>query len=340
MANFRVEYAHRGLKINNTVAHGVQSALLTTSFNLTDYFELGQLDVYESLEELPDIQLTIEKLLDGYPLILELATGAASTDSLIDRMNQTSTAEIFIYPDSGTEAGSADATTVPVQIEVPTLYVSSISYGLNADGNYTESITLVGNDKSIKVLGDTGNEPDDFIADTVFGEDSPADTIKRRQHMIMGVSADNSTSTFHKQIPGINTDGYNPITSGIPDAKLGNISISANVGRTDFFAQGIRKPYFKRADVPIQIDCNIDVIASSTGNDVSDGIEADSGSVANLVDGQINIILTDGTRFNLGNKVKISSVTETGGSVGGEALTYQYSFQTSNSLTVTSPAQS
>ena len=63
------------------IAHGVQSVGMTSTFTLEQVFELGQLEIYENVEEVADIEVTIEKVIDGYKTIFSLATaGACSTD--------------------------------------------------------------------------------------------------------------------------------------------------------------------------------------------------------------------------------------------------------------------
>ena len=77
MANNRIFYACQavGLKPigsttgNYKVAHGVQSVGVTTNFNLEQAFELGQIQIYENIEGLPDVECTMEKVIDGYPLL-------------------------------------------------------------------------------------------------------------------------------------------------------------------------------------------------------------------------------------------------------------------------------
>ena len=76
-ANNRIFYACQavalkpmaGLNAQYKVAHGVQSVGITTNFNLEQAFELGQIQIYENIEGTPDIEVTMEKVLDGYPLI-------------------------------------------------------------------------------------------------------------------------------------------------------------------------------------------------------------------------------------------------------------------------------
>ena len=43
---------------------GVQSVGITTNFNLEQIFQLGQLEIYEDLEDVPDIEITVEKVFD------------------------------------------------------------------------------------------------------------------------------------------------------------------------------------------------------------------------------------------------------------------------------------
>ena len=44
--------------------NGVQSVGISTNFNLEQVFQLGQLEIYQDVEEVPDIEITIEKVLD------------------------------------------------------------------------------------------------------------------------------------------------------------------------------------------------------------------------------------------------------------------------------------
>ena len=56
------------------MAHGVQSVGITTNFNLEQAFELAQIEIYENIEGTPDVEVTLEKVLDGYPLLYHMAT--------------------------------------------------------------------------------------------------------------------------------------------------------------------------------------------------------------------------------------------------------------------------
>ena len=72
--NNRVYYAIQQVGIaagsrgnnNFTPVHGVQSVGITTTFNLEQVFELGQISIYENVEGTPDVEVTMSKVLDGY----------------------------------------------------------------------------------------------------------------------------------------------------------------------------------------------------------------------------------------------------------------------------------
>ena len=48
---------------------GVQSVGISTTFNLEQVFELGQLEIYQDVEEVPDVEITIERVLDDHPAL-------------------------------------------------------------------------------------------------------------------------------------------------------------------------------------------------------------------------------------------------------------------------------
>ena len=69
-----------GNKQKGGMVHGVQSIGITTNFNLEQAFELGQIEIYENIEGTPDVEVTMEKFIDGYPLMYLLAsTGVTGT---------------------------------------------------------------------------------------------------------------------------------------------------------------------------------------------------------------------------------------------------------------------
>mgnify|MGYP003641354595 CR=1 FL=1 len=130
------------------VAHGVQSVAVTTTFNLEQAFELGQLAIYENIEGVPDIEITMSKVLDGYPLLYTLGTDENShTNShgpdLAGRSNASVMVALGVWPDTDNSAEASPSQ----QMEASGMFCSAISYNFPIEDNFSEDITLVGNNK-------------------------------------------------------------------------------------------------------------------------------------------------------------------------------------------------
>jgi hypothetical protein len=330
--NYRIFYALQDLSIGTEGSagsgyrpvHGLQSVGVTTSFNLEQVFELGQLDIYENIEGLPTVEITTEKVLDGYPLVYHLASSTATSKTLNNRTNQKCDVVLSLFSDSQDNASGAPLT----QVYCSGMYIGSLTYNLPVQGNCSESVTLTGNDKVWKTSS--------FLFNGHFdGTDSPASGVQRRQMVVMGAAAVGG-SVWPTNIQGITTtagSGYNIETAGVNGAHIQDVNISTTLGREDIFELGRRKPYYRYATFPVAVDCTINVNAA--GSTPGDLIDARSDGT-NLSNQAIVIRLQDGTTFNLGTKNKLTSVSMTGGDTGGGIKTCAYAFQNFNFLAVTS----
>lgn len=126
------------------VPRGVQSAGMSTTFNLEQVFQLGQVELYEYSERQPDIELTMSKVVDGSkPLFFMVTDPSAANDIVAKANNYRLDVQMSIYPDT-----QFRATGKPVSVVTASgMYVSSVTYTFPVDGAVTEDITLVGNDK-------------------------------------------------------------------------------------------------------------------------------------------------------------------------------------------------
>lgn len=178
LGNDRVFYATQAVAIaprgkapgdysETEMAHGVQSIGITTNFNLEQVFELGQLEIYENVEGIPDVEVTMEKVIDGYPLLYHMATkgagtasdpaiGATDTAKFLPRSKKRCDVRLGIFEEeqansvglsapSGVNTGGADAQSTEVYLSG--MFINSISYSVPVDGPATESVTFVGNNK-------------------------------------------------------------------------------------------------------------------------------------------------------------------------------------------------
>ncbi|MEK9698581.1 MAG: hypothetical protein VW270_22605, partial [Candidatus Poseidoniales archaeon] len=182
-ANDRIFYACQGVAIIDhasqaalgeaNMIHGLQSVGVNTNFSLEQAFELGQIEIYENIEGTPDIEVTLENVLDGYPLIYHMASTGITPltgSGLVNRSKQRCDVRLGIFPDSINNL-KGDGATAPAEVYMSGMYISSISYSLNSDGSSTESCTLVGNNK--QWIADRGGKITNTAVAAFDGEDSP-----------------------------------------------------------------------------------------------------------------------------------------------------------------------
>jgi len=322
MANKRIFYAVQQAGISKcglntyTSIHGLQSIGINTKFNLEQVFEMGQISIYENIENIPDIEVTLEKVLDGYPLIYHLATNGATSASLSGRSNIKATIGLSIYSDVQDSASG----TPLAQCTMSGVYVSALNYRVDVNGNASESVTLVGNNK---VWNNT------FTATAFNNNDSPlAGHVQRRQHVVFGSAG----SKIPQDIPGISASGTNELSGADYGAHLQSFAISTNLGREQLFELGRRGPYHRFVSFPIEVRCDIEVLSTA-----GDSVIALEDAESNLTDRTIQVLMADTTLLDLGTRNKLSSVTYGGANAGqnGGNATVTYSYSNFNDLTVT-----
>jgi len=309
---------------NGRFAKGVQSVGITSNFTLDQAFELGQIEIYQNSEEVADIEVTMEKVIDGEHLLYGLAGGEAIKSNMVTASNSRSDVYLGIYSDGVT---STDGNNVGAVVMCSGMYISSVSYTYPSDGNATESLTLVGNDKfwndftkltlPSAPLTNYGADP----ATTIDGEDSPASGIVRRVNFnVVG-------STLPKEIK----EGHDATGVGGDGHHLSSVTCSADFGRESILELGAFGPYFRYASFPIEVTSEFEVTSTS-----GDFINV-SGNAENLGAGQqITLLDSAGTVINLGNNNKLSSVSYSGGDTGGGNATVTFSYSTFNDLKVDS----
>jgi hypothetical protein len=326
MSNKRIYYAVQQVGISRcgeniyTSVKGLQQAGVNTRFNLEQVFEIGQISIYENIENIPDVEVTLEKVLDGYCPIYLLATKGASSATLSGRSNIRATIGASIYSDV-----QESASGVPLsQMTVSGVYVSSVSYSFNVGNNSTESVTLVGNNK---VWNNT------FTATAFNNNDSPLapEGVNRREDVLFGSAG----CLLPQDIPGISASGTNElaVTGDRFQVPIQSIRVSTNLGREQMFELGRKGPYHRYATFPVEVTTEIEVIATE-GDKVSALEDA-----SNLVDRTIVIKTREGLVVHCGSKNKLSGVTQGGANAGqnGGNMTLTYTYSNFNDMKVTHP---
>ena len=74
---------------------GVQSVGITTTFNLEQVFELGQLELYQDVEEVPDIEVSVERVIDEHILLYTRCVDPAT--QVVIRLFQQSKTTRWMY---------------------------------------------------------------------------------------------------------------------------------------------------------------------------------------------------------------------------------------------------
>lgn len=328
MPNNRIFYAIQaiGLKASGTAStgditsatwvKGVQSVGVTTNFSLEQAFELGQLDVYANIEQVADVEITLNKVIDGNALLYQAAVGSGNASTnIVAAGDVASSAFLVIYPDT-----NSNASGVPnIIMHCSGMYVGSVGYTFPVDGNATEDLTLVGNYKRFYTGAEVGYNVNTGFSPINLDPHQPNNGLVRRQNFVM------ASSIMPAEVVSA--------SRGSATGALQSVSISADFGRDNLYELGAYKPYYKFASYPIAVTSDFELIATT-----GDQVNAGTGLLPTLQDRQIKIVVQAGSgqahTFDLGTKNKLTSVNYTGGDTGGGNATVTFSYQGFNKLLV------
>lgn len=332
MPNSRIYYAVQSVRLRGPSGtdvdpvndgwdrvRGLQTVGITTNFNLEPVYQMGQLELYDNYEEVPDVEVTLNKVLDGWPLIYGMAQGTGSLNQLA---NNRCGIQLGIFADS---AAAATGTTSQL-LEIEPAYISTATYTFPTDGNFTEDVTLVANDKVWKANEDFGA----YDGSGTFWTTTPIGFgIARRQQFNL------ASSLLPNSGSASGVDSTVRYTNGgiAPGSKISSITITANLNREEIRELGQRRPFIRYINFPVEITCEVEVTAAS-GDLV--GVDNSNAACANpkaLENKAIKVVLCDGTTFDLGTKNKLTTVSYQGGDTGGGNATVTYSYQNYNDFT-------
>jgi hypothetical protein len=329
MAN-RIYYACQAVQINGPsgtltsknptydTVQGLQSVGMNTNFNLEPVYQMGQLELYDNYEEIPEVEITLSKVLDGYPTIYAMAMGSGSLASLA---NNRCGVRMQLFQDTNTAATGVTLASV----ECSPAYLSSVSYKFPTEGNFTEDVTIVSNDK-------TWATSQSIVASPLsMSSPDPGVGILRRglwsRTSVLPTGDAGVASTLSSASGGI-----------APGSKINNVTVSMNLGREQIRELGSRTPYYRYIKFPVEVTTEIEVVA--VGGDLV-GVAGSTNTSCNnpkaLTNKQIIIRLCDGTTLDLGSKNKLTSVNFTGGDMGGSNATITYSYTTYSEFTYSPP---
>jgi len=288
--------------VNSIFTPGVQSVGITTTFNLEQVFEMGQLSIYQDVEEVPDVEVTIERVIDSFCLLYSrcadynAANDVADGGPTIAGMQDHKVDLWFsLTSDAADNAGDTKPTNV---VWMSGMYMSSASFTFATDGNLTESITMVGNHKKW-VGAQDGIVPADYMqgvpstyvdgdhSTTSYVNDTSSEAgieigrLQRRQNVRL-YSEDTDASTLtnvHRDLSGMtgtfasNKDNGEGSKAGQPsagvngtEARLTSATVSVDFGREQINVLGQKLPYYRYVTFPVEVTCEIEVLARGQEN--------------------------------------------------------------------------
>lgn len=321
--NKRIFYATQGVKLvpvdkdgvadSALIPGGIQSIGVNTNYNLERVFQLGQLELYDTIENNPEVQVTLNKVFDGTkPLFLMTMGGesAATSGSIVEFQNNRVNLELYVHQDTNQGTSGVDAVSV---LKCTGLYASSFTYTFPTDGNLTEEVTLVGNTKTWEAGG--GGD------DAVFTENVNSKGLGRRWKF----NVDQCLFPV----------GDGGIPSGSP---LSNVTVSFDLGREAIYTLGQYVPYLRFVNFPLEITTEITSIAQDGDYlNIDESTYGCTTSSPATLDKPIKFVICgsgigDALTIDLGDKNKLQSVNYTGGDTGGGNVQVSYSFTTNNTF--------
>lgn len=363
-ANNRIYYATQAILLKPQTTgnsysgwyapQGMQSVGITTNFSVQPVFQMGQLELYDLIESVPEIEVSMNKVLDGTPPLYALCmcgssglTTGFNSQELAELSNNRVNLRLGIYPDTQVSA-TGDATHF---VDCSGLYLNRFSYTIPIDGNATEEITLVGNNKywNSGLFGNTTMTINEFKSNN----SSSTGTFPTAPGIARRVNLDLTNSVFPTGNYG--DSGCIPLrSSGTIGANYSNygsssllphfqsISISADLNREAIYELGSMAPYHRYVRFPLEIRSEFSIIGTMGDHVKADDFTTVTGcnppsGYRNLKNKTIRIQICGGTGtytgslvLNLGDKNKLTSVNYNGGGTDGSNATISYSFVTYN----------
>jgi hypothetical protein len=338
---------------------GVQSVGISTNFNLENVFQLGEFDQYDVLDDNPEIEVTVNRVIDyNLPLYVRAMGGAATPPSttaknILELASRRCNARLAV----GNDRDFQNITGTPTYVvEMTGMYLSSFTFNFVTDGNFTEEVTLVGNNKVWFANSDSfaANALPSASPDGVFVEDQGeafsgglnnlrATGIARRQNLDLENSVLPTGLTSWDGGIIMPHDGDKFV---VP--HISSLTVSCDLGREPLNELGSRNPYTRLVTVPLEITSEFTVLA--TDFDVSASNFAEAKCNAGLRNGRKRSILlricgpslqadAAGMNIYLGTNNRLTSVNYSGGDTGGGNVEVTYSFTGYNTCFVNQGGQ-
>jgi hypothetical protein len=261
--------------------------------------------------------------------------GTNSGASLVSIANNRVNVRLGIFSDTN----SAATGVVRTYVDMSGMYLSAFTYTFPVDGNATEEVTLVGNNKvwNSGILG--GAPGSNTMSFGITGSGTAPNIMIRSNVSITGSVL--PTGVGGIVIPSGGAAGITP--------HIQSITISSTLGREAIKELGRFTPYYRYVNFPLEITSEFTIIGTDGDNinaeDFNEGLPCGSAArngvygYRNLLEKEVKLLIVgtgcnDKLQLDLGKKNKLTSVNYSGADTGGGNATVAYSFSTFNTFTL------
>lgn len=323
-----------------TYVHGVQSASDSASLPKQDVNTFGQLEVYQRIEDTPEISVDVERVLDGNVPLYLLATEGSTLASLTGRQDKEAILAVGIYSDTSDYVGQGAATPIKV-VEYSGLQVNSLTYSFSTDGAFTEAVNFVGNyleweDGSAAKYGTLPVDP------TGGGDDEPLaytnckGGVQFKESLVFD-SGETYQTLLPTQINGVTSLGFNPVNDGrCPSVNVQSIEVTVDLSRERIPSLGCRGDYAKLAQFPTDVTVNIEVLMQDGHNTsiTENGATLNGCNRENSPNQRFRLVTKSGLVLDCGSRLKLDDISTTYGDTSGSNSTVSYVFVGKSILSV------
>jgi hypothetical protein len=288
----------------------IQSVGVSTSLDYEQIFELGRLQIFQNVEGIPSVEITVERALAINHKVGSIdATYADGTMWHLAGNSTTAAAAQRFNLDMQT---AADEGTLSAEgfVRCTGLYMSNYTLNFNLEGASTESATFVGND----IRWSTGD------ISPVAGLTSSAEIEAYTD------SPDTNSGVLDRRT----------FTGGtLSISKLQSATFSVSMDREDLLQLGSKTPFFRAASFPVETTLEVEYLANKDSN----GITINENLLNSGCD--VGAGLSAGDHLKAGNRTfKFGSMNWTGssysgGDAGGGNATISFNYQGFNFLNIT-----
>jgi hypothetical protein len=234
------------------VSNLIQSVGVSSSLEYEQVFELGRLQIFENVEGIPSVEITLERNIGVYSGVDSTKLDAFTYDGTLWHLcgapsqgasPKVSTAANRRFNLNMTTYDDVDLSSNS-DVRATGLYLSNYSLNFAIEGPATESVTLVGN----TLIWNSGNMPTggtfERHVDTTFEQTFEANSgvIARKHVTALKLDKDSSVNVL----------------------KVQSLSFSISFDREDLFElAGGKSPYFKAAGFPVETTLELELLANS-----------------------------------------------------------------------------